>query len=66
MTSRVILSEMEVEAGCYGLAGYARHMTKCLGRSVHPEVIRLLRRLELERSLAEVNHRSTQPNWSRI
>lgn len=42
---------MEVEAGCYGLAGYVRHMTKCMGRPVHPEVLRLLRRLELERSV---------------
>ncbi len=41
----------EVEAACFGVAGYVRHMTKCIGRPVNPEVLRLLRRLELERSV---------------
>ena len=45
------LTLTEVEAACFGVAGYVRHMTKCIGRPVHPEVLRLLRRLELERSV---------------
>lgn len=45
------MSLLEIEAACFGVAGYVRHMSKCIGRPVHPEVLRLLRRLELERSV---------------